>query len=143
MRLIVPLTDYFCGKLQKIEDMTVKDHHFTSQREYHPRTSFGLFLIVLGLILLVATNDLLNFGSIKEYFTWQTALIFVGILLIVNLHFTAGLLLVAGGTWFLLDRIFINVPEMIKNIYWPGFIIIIGLTCIVSSFFRKKYNHNN
>ena len=63
--------------------------------------SIGLFFIVLGVALLVATNDLLNLGSISSYFTWETAMIFIGVLLLLNLHFTGGFLLIAGGVWFL------------------------------------------
>jgi len=32
-------------------------------REHHPQVSFGLFLIVLGLALLIATNDMLHLGA--------------------------------------------------------------------------------
>ena len=69
-------------------------------REHHPQTGFGLFLIVLGIALLVATNDLLNLGSLGNYFTWQTAMVFIGILLLVNLNFIGGILLISGGVWF-------------------------------------------
>ena len=71
-------------------------------KERNPQISFGIFLIVLGLALLVATNDMLHLGSVKEYFTWQTVMIFIGVLLLLNLNFIPGLLLIAGGLWFFL-----------------------------------------
>ena len=104
----------------------------------HPAVSIGLFLIVLGLALLVATNDLLNLGSVARYFTWQTALIFVGTVLLVNRHFTGGLIMIAAGMWFFMDEIFFAIDPFIKTIYWPGVIILIGLSFIVSSLFRRK-----
>ena len=73
-------------------------------REHHPQTGIGLFFIILGIALLVATNDLLNLGNISSYFTWQTAMIFVGALLLVNLNFIGGILLIAGGVWFFMER---------------------------------------
>jgi hypothetical protein len=118
--------------------MKHKDHLLQRNKEHHPQVSIGLFFIVLGLALLVATNDLLHFGSVKSYFTWQTALIFVGVLLFLNLHFTPGLLLIAGGTWFLLDRIYVDVPEIIETIYWPAVVILLGLAFILSSLFKRK-----
>ncbi|MCX6253376.1 MAG: DUF5668 domain-containing protein [Bacteroidia bacterium] len=118
-------------------------HHFRDfrhlrGREHHPQVSVGLFFIVLGLALLVATNDLLNLGSVGSYFTWETAMIFIGVLLLLNLHFTGGLLLIAGGLWFLQDHIFVVTPEIFKTFYWPAVIVIIGLSFILSSFFKRK-----
>jgi hypothetical protein len=106
--------------------------------EHHPRLGIGLFFILLGVSLLVATNDLFHLGSVSNYFTWETALIFIGLLLLLNLHFIGGLLMIAGGTWFLLDDIFINTPEIVKTIYWPAVIVLIGLSFILSSVFKLK-----
>ncbi len=111
--------------------------HFRKHREHHPKVSFGLFLILLGLALLVATNDMLNLGSIKSYFTWQTAMIFIGALLLVNLEFTGGILLAAGGTWFFIQHFYDEIPALVKTIYWPSVIVLIGLGFIISSLFKK------
>ena len=109
-----------------------------SDREHHPRVSIGLFFIVLGMALLVATNDLLDLGGVSRYFTWETAMIFIGVLLLLNLHFTGGLLLIAGGIWFLKDHIFLVSPEIFRNFYWPAVIVILGLSFILSSLFKRK-----
>lgn len=120
-----------------------RDHFHLSGREHHPRVSIGLFFIVLGAALLIATNDLLGLGGVSSYFTWQTAMIFVGILMILNLHFTGGLLLIAGGVWFLKDHIFILTPEIFRTFYWPAVIVILGLSFILSSLFNRKPKINN
>jgi hypothetical protein len=61
---------YFWNRI--IEDvMKNKDHFLERHKEHHPQVGIGLFLIVLGLALLVATNDLLGLGSVKDYFTWK------------------------------------------------------------------------
>ena len=113
-----------------------KDIH---QERHHPRVSIGLFFIVLGVALLVATNDMLNLGSVSNYFTWETAMMFIGVLLFLNLHFTGGLLLIAGGIWFLKDNHYgVITPELFKNFYWPAVIVMIGLSFIISSFFKRK-----
>ena len=118
--------------------MRHKDYHFSRKMEHHPRLGIGLFFILLGVSLLVATNDLLHLGSISNYFTWETALIFIGLLLLLNLHFTGGLLMIAGGIWFLLDDIFFVTPEIVKTVYWPAVIVLIGLSFIISSVFKLK-----
>jgi hypothetical protein len=115
-----------------------RDYPRFSDREHHPRVSIGLFFIVLGVALLVATNDLLDLGGVSRYFTWETAMIFIGVLLLLNLHFTGGLLLIAGGIWFLKDHIFLVSPEIFRNFYWPAVIVILGLSFILSSLFKRK-----
>ena len=118
--------------------MRHREYHHLREREHHPRVSIGIFLIVLGAALLIATNDLFNLGSVRNYFTWQTAMIFIGVLLLLNLHFTGGLLLIAGGVWFLQDHISFITPEMFRTFYWPAVIILIGLSFLVSSIFKRK-----
>jgi hypothetical protein len=128
----------------------MKHHYYHHQkiphlqkREHHPRVSIGLFFIVLGLALLVATNDLLKMGSVKDYFTWQTAMIFIGVLLILNLNFTGGVLLIAGGIWFLKDQIYMMPPEAFNTFYWPIVIGLIGVAFILSSLFKNKPKINS
>ena len=120
-----------------------KDYSHHREWEHHPRVSIGIFFIVLGVALLVATNDLLHLGSISSYFTWETAMIFVGVLLLLNLHFMGGLLLIAGGIWFLKDQIMIIPPETFNTFYWPIVIGIIGLAFILSSLFNGKTKIDN
>jgi hypothetical protein len=111
-------------------------------REHHPRIGIGLFLIMLGLALLIATNDLLHLGSVGSYFTWQTALIFIGAILLVNLNFIGGILLISGGIWFYMEDQFVVIPSLIKTIYWPAVIMLLGLSFIISSLFKGKKNIN-
>jgi hypothetical protein len=117
--------------------MRHRDKYYHSNREHHPQIGVGLFFIVLGAALLIATNDLLNLGGVKEYFTWETAMVFVGILLLLNLQFIGGILLIAGGSWFLLDDYYGELPQLIKTIYWPAVIMLLGVSFIISSFFKR------
>jgi Domain of unknown function (DUF5668) len=115
-----------------------RDYTHFGGREHHPRVSIGIFFIVLGAALLIASNDLLSLGNFSSYFTWETAMIFIGVLLLLNLHFAGGLLLIAGGIWFLQEHIFIITPEIFKTFYWPAVIVIVGLSFILSSLFKGK-----
>jgi hypothetical protein len=114
------------------------DYHQLREREHHPRVSIGLFFILLGAALLVATNDLLHLGSMNRYFTWESAMLFIGVLLLLNLKFTGGILLIAGGFWFLKDTYFIANTEFMNIYYWPAVIGLIGLSFILSSLIKRK-----
>jgi hypothetical protein len=114
------------------------DNQLRKNRELHPRVGVGLFFIVLGLALLVATNDMLNLGSVKSYFTWETAMVFVGFLLLLNFQFIGGLLLIAGGGWFMMDNYYSNIPDIIRTIYWPAVIMLLGIVFIISSFIKRR-----
>jgi len=118
--------------------MKNRNHLFERHKEHHPQVGVGLFLIVLGLALLVATNDLLQLGSVKEYFTWETALVFIGALLLLNLQFTGGLALISIGTWFFIENRDYALPDIVRSIYWPAVIVLIGLGFIISSLFRRN-----
>lgn len=113
--------------------MKRKDYYLKRHGEHHPVVSLGLFFIVLGAALMVAVNDLLNLGSIREYFTWETALVFIGTLLLLNLKFTGGILFTALGTWFFIRNMDYEVPQIVRTIYWPGVIILLGLGFILSA----------
>jgi hypothetical protein len=115
-----------------------RDYSRPGTSEHHPRVSMGIFFIVLGVALLIATNDLLRLGSVSSYFTWETAMIFIGVLLLLNLQFTGGVLLIAGGIWFLKDNIFIISTETFNTFYWPAVIGVVGLSFILSSLFKRK-----
>lgn len=122
--------------------MKNSEHFLHRHREHHPQISIGLFLIVLGLALLVATNDMLHLGSVKDYFTWETVLVFIGAFMFLNLRFIGGLILIALGSWFFIENHDYQLPEIVKTLYWPAVVILIGIGFIISSLFRgiKKDN---
>jgi hypothetical protein len=121
-----------------LKTMRHRDYYVQRHREHHPVVGIGLFFITLGLALLVATNDMLHLGNIKEYFTWETAMVFIGVLLLLNLRFTGGLLLIAGGSWFLMEHYYGVIPDTLRIFYWPVVIILVGLAFIISSFIKRS-----
>jgi hypothetical protein len=118
--------------------MRHRDFDQLNHKEHHPRVGIGLFFIVLGIALLIATNDVFHLGSVSSYFTWQTAMIFIGVLLLLNLQFVGGVLLIAWGVWFLKDQIFFFTTDIFRIYYWPAVIGLIGISFILSSLFKRK-----
>ena len=111
---------------------------YKTDREGRSNLSAGIFFILLGVALLVAVNDMLNLGSVGAYFTWETVLMFLGLIMFINRSFFAGFLCIAAGGWFMLeDTFFIGLP-FVKNIYWPSVLILMGLGLIVGSIFKKN-----
>ena len=117
--------------------MKHKDNFLKRGREHHPQVGIGLFFVLLGVALLVATNDWLNLGGVREYFTWQTAMIFIGVLLLLNLNFIGGLIMISIGGWFFIDDRYGHIPELMKTIYWPSIIMLAGLMFIISHFIKR------
>jgi hypothetical protein len=118
--------------------MRNKDYHRFRRAENNPRISIGIFFIVLGIALLLATNDVFHLGSISSYFNWKTVLIFIGTILLLNLEFTGGILMIAAGVWFLQDELFPFAHDTFNNFYWPSVIALIGFSFILSSIIKKK-----
>jgi hypothetical protein len=79
---------------------------------------------------------------VKDYFTWETALVFIGALLLLNLQFTGGLVLISIGIWFFLENGDYKLPEIVRTIYWPGVIILVGLGFIISSLIKRNSKIN-
>lgn len=117
-----------------------KKYHNYNHNKLHSGVAFGIFLVTLGIALLIATNDLFNLGSISDYFTWRTAMIYIGVLLFLNLEFTGGIFLVAGGIWFMRDELFPFSGDKFDIFFWPAVIGLTGISFILSSIFRKKIN---
>lgn len=115
-----------------------KKHHNYRHNELNPRAAFGIFLVTLGIVLLIATNDLFNLGGISDYFTWKTAMIYIGVLLFLNLEFTGGIFLVAGGIWFMREELFPLAGDKFDIFFWPAVIGLTGISFILSSIFRKN-----
>lgn len=117
--------------------MRNRDYQYRNN-ERHPGVAIGIFLVVLGLALLVATNDFFNLGGLSSYFNWKTAMIFIGVVLFLNLEFTGGLLLIAAGVWFLRDELFPFAGEQFENFFWPSVIALSGISLILKSIIRKR-----
>jgi len=118
--------------------MKNRDHYRYRTTEHHPRVGIGIFFIVLGLALLIATNDVFNLGSVSSYFNWKTAMIFIGILLLLNLEFVGGFLLIAGGIWFLQDELFPYANDTFDTFFWPAVVGVLGLSIILTAVFKRK-----
>lgn len=97
----------------------------------------GIFLILLGLFLGAAMIDVLNLGSLRDYFIWPMLIIFVGVVVFFNSSAAFGIILLAVGGYFLLPRINYELPVIYEKLYWPATVILAGLAMIASGIIRR------
>jgi hypothetical protein len=94
---------------------------------------FGVFLIVLGLMMLAATTDVLGWGDIDKYIRWEMLLVFLGLIMLLSGSFTASVIMLSIGTWFLLPDLMPIIPEYVRVGFWPAVLVLAGITYIIPS----------
>lgn len=118
--------------------MRHREHRHHKMIGNNSGVSIGIFFIVLGVALLIATNDVFHLGSMSSYFNWKTVMVFIGVILLLNLEFTGGVLMIAAGIWFLQDEIFPFAHDTFNTFYWPAVIALIGFSFIISSLIKRN-----
>jgi hypothetical protein len=116
-----------------------------NRKDRHNRNSFrgfGVFLIVLGLMMLAATTDVLGWGDIDEYIRWEMLLLFIGMIMLLQGNFTGSVVLIAIGIWFMLPDLLPFTPEYVRVGFWPAVLVLAGITYLIPSP-RKWYHKRN
>ncbi|HWJ26705.1 MAG TPA: DUF5668 domain-containing protein [Flavisolibacter sp.] len=110
------------------------EHRFNRRWEYNSRKKEkdrvfgGIFLLIVGCILLLKTSHLILFPS--WFFDWPTILIALGLFTGIKHHFRGGawLILILIGGLYLADRV--NPGLNLGRFIWPLVIIAMGLLFI-------------
>jgi|SRR5665648_59043 len=103
----------------------------------NPFSGLAKFLISLGLVMLAARTDLLGLGSVSDYFTWEMLLIFFGVFSFLNLELVSSVLLFAGGFYFLMPQMSIQLSPFYRDIYWPAVLVLAGIAFMIRPFTKK------
>jgi hypothetical protein len=109
----------------------------------NPLKGFGIFLIVIGLMLLAATSDVFGWGSLNNYIRWEMLLIIIGLSMVLNGKFTSGIIFLAVGSWFILPDINPELPYYVKIGFWPSVLVLAGITYMIPSSRTWCRNRNN
>jgi hypothetical protein len=91
----------------------------------------GKFFIVVGLVLLGIRLDILGLGEPHSYLRWEMIFLFFGIMALINLKLVFSLIMFAIGFYFLLPEMSIQIPEIVKTIFWPSMLVLAGLDFIL------------
>ena len=123
-----------------------QQHHRHSDSNKEKLPLIGIFLIGLGFIFLLRRMDLIPAFWIEIIISWQSLLIFVGLLNIFKSHDRfPGIILVLVGSVFLLPKI-VNIPLGLQHLTLPIVLISIGAFILLKSRNYKSFhpfNKNN
>ena len=100
----------------------------------------GSLLLLTGLFYLFYNLNLLPFEVPTYVFTWQMAVILIGVYALYR-SFFKGLILIGIGVYFILPLIGAMPPIDIAKM-WPLLLILLGLTILFGSRFKKKHKKN-
>lgn len=100
---------------------------------------FGTFVILFGIGLLLSKLDILDNTTKKILFSWETLLIAIGIINLVERKFFLGLILITIGGFFQISNYYL-IPITLTNVFWPIIIIIFGIAII---FKHNKFSNRN
>jgi len=111
----------------------IKMNQIIEKNQGRSRAILGIVLLIIGATLIANQFNIIPF-QIRDYlFTWQAILILIGIIMISRKEnaFT-GYILIGVGAFFLVPR-FIDLPFEYRGLFWPVFIVILGIVLIFRS----------
>lgn len=102
------------------------------------RVLFGLVLAVAGVLLIL---DRLNLFAVPSFiFSWPMILIVLGIFTASKEGITStGALVLLGIGFFFLSKNFLDLPPIVNSLFWPGLLVILGLSIALKP--KKHKNH--
>lgn len=103
-------------------------------RKKGSRASIGLFFIIAGLVLLLGTLDILPYPISDVLFSWPMILIGIGLFNLVKREYSAAIILLAIGGFFIIPDLFpyVNFRDVFR--FWPLLIVLVG----VMFFFKRN-----
>ncbi|MFV0522814.1 MAG: LiaF transmembrane domain-containing protein [Mangrovibacterium sp.] len=106
--------------------------------------SIGIGFIVLGAILIVNRLDIIpwHIDLSDIIFSWQMVLIVIGALLYRRGNKNSSLVLIGMGVFFLVPDVF-NLPFTLRAVYWPSFLIFIGVFLLLQHKKRTRQPEAN
>ncbi|HPC97941.1 MAG TPA: DUF5668 domain-containing protein [Bacteroidales bacterium] len=104
-------------------------HHHSS----YNRVVIGVILVLAGLLMIMKNAGFFSHFIEEVIFSWQMLLVTIGLIITIGSSGskTAGIILMAVGSFFLIPEIFSEAFN-IYNMFWPSIFIIIGVIFIFS-----------
>jgi predicted membrane protein len=90
----------------------------------------GIFLIVLGVVFLLDRIGIIPHEYRKYLFSWQSLLIFVGLISLFKSHARfPGLILILIGSGFMIPSLF-DLPFNVTRLVFPVVLILVGIALV-------------
>lgn len=138
--LIFTIGAAWMGRLAYHTPNYKQPHHGHS----HHGINFALIIIVVGALLLAFNTGFLPAVWKGFFFSWPMALLVFGAIeLFGERHFVSGIILVAVGKFFLIDKLSLIYPQdaifvQFTSTYWPVLFIIVGILIFLQLLFKPK-----
>ncbi len=92
----------------------------------------GLFLILVGCVLLLKNLDIIPVIMPEYIFSWKTLLVALGVIFILTQREkTTGIVLASIGFYFLIPEIW-NINPREVGLFWPILFVAVGLSILFS-----------
>ena len=99
----------------------------------------GVFLLIAGSLLLIDRSGLLPLNISHIILSWPMILVALGVMSLSRAgNNTTGIILLLVGGFFLLPRIFYNLPHDFHRNFWPLILIIAGVVLLMSHNKKQK-----
>ncbi|WP_172594425.1 LiaF transmembrane domain-containing protein [Mariniphaga sediminis] len=97
----------------------------------HRRSSFGIFLIAVGVLWILVKLHLIPDVWADALISWQMLLIGIGVFSFIAGNRLAGTILIIIGSFFLVDHVWL-IPHQLRRIGWPLVIIGVGMALLLT-----------
>jgi predicted membrane protein len=94
------------------------------------RFLFGIVLIVFGALWMLVKLHIIPDSFSHMIISWQSLLIVIGIVTLINGNQTSGWILILIGSFFLLPHFF-DVPWELRRLFWPMMLVVTGVVLLL------------
>lgn len=94
------------------------------------RFLFGIVLIVFGALWMLVKLHIIPDSFSHMIISWQSLLIVIGIVTLINGNQTTGWILILIGSFFLLPHFF-DVPWELRRLFWPMMLVATGVVLLL------------
>lgn len=102
---------------------------------YDSRTFLGIIFVIVGAVLIARNFGWLDYEFSRYLISWQMLLIVIGLFNLARKAYTAAVILISIGLFFLID-----FPDNFRENFWPAIIILVGITFILQ--WKRWPNHH-
>lgn len=106
------------------------EERFRRRNRTDSRVFLGILFVAIGGLMILNNMDLLSYELSHIFISWQMLLIVLGLYNLNRKAFSAGMILIGIGTFFMLPKIF-DFPDGFYHNFWPLILVIIGLVFIL------------
>jgi len=103
---------------------------------YDSRTLLGIIFVIVGAVLIARNFGWLDYEFSRYLISWQMLLIVIGLFNLARKAYTAAVVLISVGLFFLID-----FPDNFRENFWPFIFVLVGITFILQ--WRRTPNRHH